>query len=169
MFLYAMGVFHEVTLNVDATVNAEEGCLGFGCVLRDDHRRFVAARGAHWKGKLLPKEAEALSNKGEPEGWAVSLPAKVSDSIADKLDVNAIHGEPSSQPSLSIFRLPVELQKASSMSKLKPTPSTASRRLSLPSTFFDCRSNFGRQARCRCRSRRAVVSAFPLHSAIRGP
>ncbi|XP_019158357.1 PREDICTED: uncharacterized protein LOC109155085 [Ipomoea nil] len=48
-------------LNVDAAINKEESCMGFGCVLRDDQGCFVAARGAKWRGTYMAKEAEAMA------------------------------------------------------------------------------------------------------------
>ncbi|XP_019167154.1 PREDICTED: uncharacterized protein LOC109162903 [Ipomoea nil] len=48
-------------MNVDAAINIGDGCMGVGCVLRDDQGVFVAARSANWRGVLTSREAEALA------------------------------------------------------------------------------------------------------------
>lgn len=59
-------------LNVDAAINKEEDCMGFGCVLRDEHRHFIAVRGAQWRGTLTSKEVEAVAIR-ESLSWLKSL------------------------------------------------------------------------------------------------
>ncbi|XP_019161452.1 PREDICTED: uncharacterized protein LOC109158087 [Ipomoea nil] len=51
-------------LNVDAVaIEKQRGCMGLGCVLRNDRGQFVAARGVQWKGVYSSKEAEAVAIK----------------------------------------------------------------------------------------------------------
>nr|GMC63090.1 Retrovirus-related Pol polyprotein from transposon TNT 1-94 [Ipomoea batatas] len=50
-----------VKLNVDTAINEIGGCMGTGCVLRNDGGMYMAARGANMRGTFSPKEAEALA------------------------------------------------------------------------------------------------------------
>lgn len=59
-------------LNVDASIDSTNGKMGFGCVIRDEHGKFVAARGIQWNGVFSPREAEATAIR-EALSWIKSL------------------------------------------------------------------------------------------------
>lgn len=48
-------------LNVDATIDEENGRMGFGWVLRDEEGVFKAAVSKVWRGAFLSREAEAVA------------------------------------------------------------------------------------------------------------
>lgn len=58
-------------LNVDAAINKENSCMGFGCVLRNDLGQFIAAKGAYWMGSFTSREAEAVAIR-ETLSWLKS-------------------------------------------------------------------------------------------------
>ncbi|XP_019191714.1 PREDICTED: uncharacterized protein LOC109186242 [Ipomoea nil] len=62
--------FHK--LNVDAAIDSINGKMGFGCVIRDEHGTFVAARGIQWDGVFSPREAEATAIR-EALSWIKEL------------------------------------------------------------------------------------------------
>lgn len=59
-----------VKINIDAAIFTETKHMGVGAVIRDEHGRFLRARGRQIAADFLPREAEALSLK-EALSWTL--------------------------------------------------------------------------------------------------
>lgn len=51
----------KLKMNVDAAINIHAAAMGLDSVIRDEEGKFVAARGAQWRGNFTPREAEAVA------------------------------------------------------------------------------------------------------------